>query len=95
MTIPKNGDAAYIGLEDMENEATRKFVKEANKFCILAVKDPTKSKRYSDILKVLEADERIPFVTKMGTDANGNEELYNLWKDAKVRWVLSVLPRVS
>ena len=29
---------------------------------------------------------RIPYVSKMGTDMKGNDVLYNLWKDSKVRY---------
>ena len=71
----------YIGLEDSGSDATKKFVKEANKFCLAALDDPRKSPRYSKILHILEADERIPFISKMGEDS-----FYNLWKDEKVRW---------
>lgn len=75
-------DDAYIGLEQ-ESEATKRFVKEANKFCLTALNDPTQSPIYSKILNMLEADDRIPFVSKMGS-VGGDDELYNLWKDAKV-----------
>ena len=29
---------------------------------------------------------RIPYVSKMGADVTGNDVLYNLWKDSKVRY---------
>lgn len=75
----------YIALEK-DNEATQRFVKQANKFCLMALGDPTLSPRYKRILDLLESDddERIPFVTKMGTTKDGDEELYNLWKDSNV-----------
>jgi hypothetical protein len=36
------------------------------------------------VLKVLESDDRIPYVSKYGRDDDGNEVLYNFWKDSKV-----------
>jgi prolyl oligopeptidase PreP (S9A serine peptidase family) len=76
-------DDLYRGLEN--NESAMKFVEEANKFCLVALGDPTESPRYSKILDALQADERIPFVSKMGKDGSGKDEFYNLWKDVKVR----------
>jgi prolyl oligopeptidase PreP (S9A serine peptidase family) len=74
----------YIGLEDIGSMASKIFVKEANKFCLTALKDPTESNLYPKILKILETDERIPIVSKMGIDEHGNDVLYNLWKDTTV-----------
>jgi prolyl oligopeptidase PreP (S9A serine peptidase family) len=79
-----NKNDSYIGLEEMGTDGSKRFVQEANKFCLTALKDPTESDIYPKILKILENDERIPIVTKMGVDDQGNAELYNLWKDAKV-----------
>jgi hypothetical protein len=76
-------DDPYIGLEDIGSTASQKFVKEANKFCLTALKDPTESDLYPKILKILETEERIPIISKMGTDEHGNDVLYNLWKDTK------------
>jgi prolyl oligopeptidase PreP (S9A serine peptidase family) len=63
-------NCCYIALEQDDNESTRRFVQEANKFCITALGDPTtkSSSRYPRILNLIrsEDDERIPFVTKMG-----------------------------
>lgn len=77
-------DDPYIGLEQ-DSEATKRFVNEANKFCLTALEDPTLSPRYERILRLLESDERIPFVTKMGCTIDGDDELYNLWRDSTVR----------
>ena len=78
-------DDPYIGLEDIGSAASKKFVKEANKFCLTALNDPTESDLYPKVLKILEtAYERIPIVSKMGIDGDGNDVLYNLWKDTKV-----------
>lgn len=80
-------DDPYVSLEDTESDSAIEFVLGANKFSIDALGDPTKSEtsQYSRILKALESDERIPFVSKMGKDSAGNDEVYNLWKDSKVR----------
>ena len=80
-------DDPYRSLEDVDSEESMDFVQLANKYCLKALGDPTKSKTdsYSKILKVLESDERIPFVSKMGKDDSGSDLLYNLWKDSKVR----------
>ena len=80
-------DDPYLSLEDTESDSSLEFVHSANKFSISALGDPIKSKtsQYSRILQVLESDERIPFVSKLGNDSAGNDEVYNLWKDSKVR----------
>eukprot|EP00934_Nitzschia_sp_Nitz4_P006957 Nitzschia sp. Nitz4//scaffold121_size67750//38071//40463//NITZ4_006071-RA/size67750-augustus-gene-0.123-mRNA-1//1//CDS//3329534360//6947//frame0 len=77
----------YVDLEDLESEASLSFAKIANRMCLKALGDPTTSStsEYSRILKSLESDERIPFVSKMGKDVNGKDVLYNLWKDSKNR----------
>ena len=38
---------------------------------------------------------RIPYVSKMGTDIKGNDVLYNLWKDSKVRSNYGYCPTIS
>jgi hypothetical protein len=80
--IVDDEDDPYSSLEH-DSEGTRRFVTEANKFCLTALGDPTQSPRYERILKYLQADDVIPFVSKMGS-VNGDDELYNLWKDVKV-----------
>jgi hypothetical protein len=77
-------DDPYDELEQ-DSDATKRFVKDANKFCLMSLEDPTMSPRYERILKILESDERIPYVSKMGSTENGDDELYNLWRDSKVR----------
>ena len=79
------GDDDYIYLEDANSERGMEFALLANRMCIHALGDPVKkSTTYSRILKSLEGDERIPFVSKSGQDDQGNDVLFNLWKDAKV-----------
>jgi prolyl oligopeptidase PreP (S9A serine peptidase family) len=79
-------DDPYVYLEEAEGDKAIEFALSANKMCLRALGDPTAStsSRYSRILSSLESDERIPFVSKMGKDNNGNDVLYNLWKDSKV-----------
>jgi prolyl oligopeptidase len=74
----------YIWLEDVESEESLKFAMDANKQCLEALGDPSSnaSGTYDRILKVLESNDRIPHVTKLGRDEAGNEILYNFWKDA-------------
>lgn len=82
-------DDPYKSLEDLESQASLDFAHAANQACLKALGDPAKSKNasasYSKILEVLESDERIPFVSKMSKDDAGEDLLYNLWKDSKVR----------
>lgn len=75
----------YVDLEDANSRKGMEFALTANKMCLKALGDPmTESTIYSRILKSLESDDRIPVVSKLGTDEDGNEILYNLWKDTKV-----------
>jgi prolyl oligopeptidase PreP (S9A serine peptidase family) len=78
----------FQDLEDVGSPSSKSFVNFANEMCMKAHGDPTKSSTltYSKILKHLEADERIPLVSKMGKDEKGKDVLFNLWKDAKVQW---------
>ena len=76
----------YIFLEDVESEESLQFARDANDACLRALGDPTKSETgtYDRVLKVLESDDRIPYVSKYGRDDDDNEVLYNFWKDSKV-----------
>ena len=76
-----------VGLEDVDAKKSLDFAVAANKMCLKALGDPTKAEDHSRILRSLESDERIPFVSKMGTDESGSDLLYNLWKDGKVSFV--------
>ena len=70
------GDDDYIYLEDANSERGMEFALLANRMCIHALGDPVKkSTTYSRILKSLEGDERIPFVSKSGQDDQGNDGL--------------------
>jgi prolyl oligopeptidase len=74
-------DDPYMWLEDVESEESLAFAMEANKQCLEALGDPTGAKTYNDVLSVLESNDRIPHVTKLGRDEQGNDILYNFWKD--------------
>ena len=86
-------DDPYLSLEDVGAKKSLQFVAAANTMCINALGDPTESdsSEYSRILTSLESDERIPFVSKMGRDDDGNDILYNLWKDKKVSMISIIL----
>jgi prolyl oligopeptidase PreP (S9A serine peptidase family) len=87
----------YLSLENVDSPGSLNFAVESSKACLTSLGDPTKSKTqsYKRILGVLEADDRIPFVSKMGKDVKGNDLLYNLWKDAKVSICTTTIPDVA
>lgn len=85
LTTMAGGEDPNIDLEDVGAKKSLEFAVAANKMCLKALGDPTKASNYSRILHSLESDERIPLVSQMGKDENGNDLLYNLWKDSKVR----------
>ena len=87
----------YNYLEDTDGDKAIDFVLAANKMCLQALGDPTKthSDIYSRVLKSLDSDERIPFVSKIGKDAAGSDVLYNLWKDSSVSVNGKAVPRES
>lgn len=80
----EENDDHYRFLEDRESDEARNFAHAANQACLSVLGDPSTSKKstYPKILEVLEADDRIPFVSKMGTDESGQDLLYNFWRDA-------------
>lgn len=80
----EENDDHYLFLEDRESDEARNFAHAANQACLSVLGDPSTSKKstYPKILEVLEADDRIPFVSKMGTDESGQDLLYNFWRDA-------------
>jgi len=73
----------YLWLEDVESKESLDFAKAANTACLTALGDPATSGTgtYDAVLKVLESNDRIPHVSKLGRDLEGNEILYNFWKD--------------
>ena len=83
-------DDPYTFLEEVESEESLQFAKDANEACLSVLGDPTTSDTgtYEKVLKVLESDDRIPYVGKYGRDDDDNEVLYNFWKDSKVREIV-------
>jgi len=78
-------DDPYIWLEEVESEKSLEFAKAANEACLKALGDPTTSgsKTYEKVLTVLESDDRIPYVRKYGANDNGDDVVFNIWKDGK------------
>lgn len=73
----------YLWLEEVESEESLNFAKAANAACLEALGDPTTSETntYSRVLAALTSDERIPHVAKYGRDDQGEEIMFNFWKD--------------
>src|SRR4051812_24994751 len=67
----------HLWLEDVTNEKALTWVKERN---ATSTAELTKDKGFAELkerlLKILDSDERIPFVSKHG------EHYYNFWRDA-------------
>ena len=78
----KNEEDPYIWLEEVESEESLTFAKSSNDECLKALGDPTKGPTYDRILAVLESKDRIPYASKMGLNEQGEEVLFNFWKDA-------------
>lgn len=83
----------YMFLEEVESEESLQFARSANERCLSALGDPTKSDTdtYVRVLSVLESDDRIPYATKYGRTEDGEELLFNFWKDQKVSNVLNTM----
>ena len=75
----------YLWLEDVESTKSLDFAKESNDKCLKALGDPSSSNTgtYDKVLAILESNDRIPHVSKYGTDENGQSILMNFWKDSK------------
>jgi len=73
----------YLWLEDVESEESLNFAKSANEACLDALGDPTTSETntYSRVLAALTSNDRIPHVSKYGRDDDGEEIMFNFWKD--------------
>jgi len=78
-------DDPYLYLEEVESETSLDFAKAANDACLKALGDPKTSGTgtYEKVLEVLESDDRIPYTRKYGSNDDGDDILFNLWKDAK------------
>jgi len=86
MSASAETEDLYLWLEEVESEEALNFAKAANEECLTALGNPKKDERatgtYKRILEVLESDARIPYVTKFGTDVDGETILFNFWKDS-------------
>ena len=68
----------YLWLEDVEGEAALDWVRGHNAATqALFEADPAFTRLRDDLLAILDSDERIPYVTRIG------EHYYNLWRDAR------------
>jgi prolyl oligopeptidase len=79
MTSPNPADGsndALIWLEDIEGERAVAWVEAQNARTDAFLSDEAYQRDYDAVLKILNADDRIPFVGKSG------DFLYNFWKDA-------------
>lgn len=77
-----NEEDPYSFLEEVESEESLAFANEANDYTLKALGDPKSRASYERILSVLECNDRIPYVSKYGTDKDGDSILFNLWKDS-------------
>uniref|UniRef100_A0A7S4QIB9 Prolyl endopeptidase n=1 Tax=Ditylum brightwellii TaxID=49249 RepID=A0A7S4QIB9_9STRA len=76
-------DDPYMYLEEVESEESLSFARSANEACLKALGDPktSGSTTYDRVLSVLESNDRIAHVRKMGKNENGEDSMYNFWKD--------------
>ena len=80
-TPPTTQEDAYIWLEDVEAKECLDFARDSNDKCLKALGDPVVGPSYQRVLQVLESKDRIPHVSNMGFDSQGNRLLFNFWKD--------------
>ena len=80
---PAVADDPYLWLEDVESEESLAFARDSNDKCLSQLGDPKTKTTYSKVLEILESDDRIAYVTKYGTNEDGEVIMYNLWKDSK------------
>lgn len=81
--IADPGIDQFMYLEDVESEASLNFAKSANEKCLAELGNPMSSSTYDRVLAVLESDDRIPYAGKMGYNSDGEEIVFNFWKDSK------------
>ena len=87
MTATDLAEDPYLFLEEVESEESLQFARDSNDACLGALGDPTKSDTgtYDRVLTTLESDDRIPHVSQYGRTEDGDDILFNFWKDKKVR----------
>eukprot|EP00978_Attheya_sp_CCMP212_P037358 scaffold175408_cov62-Attheya_sp.AAC.2 len=74
----------YLYLEEVESEESLQFANNANAACLQQLGDPMLSGTgtYDSLLGVLESDDRIPHVGKFGQTEDGEEIMFNFWRDS-------------
>ncbi|RYX98387.1 MAG: S9 family peptidase, partial [Bradyrhizobiaceae bacterium] len=70
-------DDPYLWLEDIEGDKAVGWVDAQNARTDGFLVDESYQRDFDAVLKILDADDRIPFVSKSG------DHLYNFWKDAQ------------
>jgi len=85
MTATDLSEDPYLFLEEVESEESLQFARDSNDACLGALGDPTKSDTgtYDRVLTTLESDDRIPHVSQYGRTEDGDDILFNFWKDKK------------
>lgn len=78
-----NLEDPYTWLEQVESEESLNFAKAANAKCLEALGDPSGKTTYDRVLAVLESEDRIPYARRYGKNANGEDMVFNFWKDSK------------
>jgi prolyl oligopeptidase len=79
MTAPNPADGSndpYVWLEEIEGEKAVAWVEAQNARTDGFLCDDSYKRDFDAVMKILDADDRIPFVGKSG------DYLYNFWKDA-------------
>jgi prolyl oligopeptidase len=73
-------------LEEVESKESLQFANDANAACLEQLGDPMLSGTgtYDSLLGVLESDDRIPHVGQYGRTEDGEEIMFNFWKDSTV-----------
>jgi len=71
----------YAWLEEVEAEECLSFAKSENEKCLKALGDPKEGPTYDRVLAVLESEDRIPHVSSLGRNEQGDRILFNFWKD--------------
>ena len=74
--MPEAANDPYLWLEDIDSERVSAWVDAENARTETALQDKRYQVDFEAALKILNSDDRIPFVAKHG------DHLYNFWKDA-------------
>lgn len=71
----KDGEHEY--LEEVLGDKALKWVREKNSEAVQILGDPNKSELYDKVLNILDSEDKIPFVARIG------DLYYNFWQDAQ------------